>query len=240
MPEGLHLLQKEDEWFSEPRECIPGVNFSEFWGTLSDTDKDRLWRFVQLSVVHGLLEGNPTESMGKVVDLFKGWWRGTGREDDEVEKLLADEETPSQLKALLDAVMESRLVVIMQEVVAELDFKDLGIDVERPETLFDSVRDMESPLIQTLLKRVQDGLERRIQTGRISREAMITEIERLRALAQQTFGKVLNEQMFGPQQGPAIPASVALGHGPEARRQRMLARLQKKVREKNSGDTTKR
>lgn len=191
-------------------------------------------------MIHGLLEGNPTDSMSKVVDLFKGWWRGTGREDDEVEKLLADEETPSQLKALLDAVMESRLVVIMQEVVGELDFKDLGIDVEHPETLFDAVRDMESPLIQTLLKRVQDGLERRIANGRISREEMIREIERLRALVQQTFGKVLNEQMFGAAGGPAIPASVALGHGPEARRQRMLARLQKKVREKNSGDSTKR
>ena len=241
LPHGLQLLQKEDEFFNEPRECIPGVNFSEFWPGLSQTDKDKLWRYLQLSILHGLLEGDPSEKMGKIVDLFKGWWSGTGRQDDEVEKLLSDEDTPSQLKALLDAVLESRLVTILQEVVGEIDLKELGIDTEHPETLFDAVRDPESALLQKLMQMVQNGLETRIRSGRIDRNEMVREIERLRALLQQTFGRVLNEQLFGGGGGgPAIPASVALGTGPEARRQRMLARLQKKQREKNSGDNSKR
>lgn len=242
LPDALRLLQKENEWFSEPRECIPGVNFSEFWGTLSETDQDKLWRFVQLSVVHGLLEGDPSQTMEKVVGMFKSWWAGTGREDDEVEKILADEQTPSQLKALLDAVLESRIVTILQEVVSEIDLASMGIDIEHPETLFDAVRDPESPLVQRLMQSVQKGLEQRIASGKIRQDEITRELERIRALVQQTFGKVLNEQLFGaaPAGGPAIPASVALGTGPEARRQRMLARLQKKHREKNSDVSHKR
>ena len=197
---------------------------------------------IQMALVHAFLDGDPLSKIDGLIGQVKKWWSGTGGDNEEIDKILNDDETPSQIKALIDAVLETRLVTVLQEVIAELDLPSLGIDPERPESLFESVRDPESPLVQRVMTAINQGIERRVREGRIQPGELQREIERIRALIQQTFGRVLNENLFGaaPRDGPAIPAAAFMGTGPEARRQRMLARLQKKQREKNSGDSTKR
>jgi hypothetical protein len=46
------------------------------------------------------------------------------------------------------------------------------------------------------------------------------------------FGNIFNDAIGGRKAD--VPSSVMIGNSPEARRQRMLARLQRKVQEKNS------
>ena len=76
-------------------------------------------------------------------------------------------------------------------------------------------------------------LEERIRTGRINQKELIRELETLRAKFQSTFGKYLNEMVVG-QQGNTTgnTSETIMGNSPEARRARMAARLQKKLREK--------
>ncbi len=240
MPHGWILLQKDETFFAEARECIPGVNFSEFWKDLKDEDKTTIWRYLQMSLVVSFMDGDPMAKVEKLIGNIKSWWSSSGRESSEIDDLLNDEKTPSQLKALLDAVLETRFVTILQEVVSELDLKSLGIDPEHPETLFDSIRDPQSPLVKSLMDAVHKGIESRIKAGKIRQEDLQRDIERIRAMLQSTFGKFLNEQMFGEQkEGPRVDPRTFLGNSTEARRQRMLARLQKKQRDKMSDRSTK-
>lgn len=240
MPYGWILLQKDETFFAEARECIPGVNFSEFWKDLKDEDKTTIWRYLQMSLVVSFMDGDPMAKVEKLIGNIKSWWSSSGRESSEIDDLLNDEKTPSQLKALLDAVLETRFVTILQEVVSELDLKSLGIDPEHPETLFDSIRDPQSPLVKSLMDAVHRGIESRIKAGKIRQEDLQRDIERIRAMLQSTFGKFLNEQMFGEQkEGPRVDPRTFLGNSTEARRQRMLARLQKKQRDKMSDRSTK-
>jgi len=235
MPLGWKLLQKDESLFEQPLECIPGFNLSEVWKDVKEEDKTTLWRFLQMSVVVSFMDGDPMSKVEKLVENVKSWWSSSGRESSELDELLEDEKTPSQLKALLDAVLETRFVTILQEVVSELDLKSLGIDPEHPETLFDSIRNPESPLVKSLMEAVHKGLEDRIKAGKVRQEDLQRDIERIRAMLQSTFGKFLNQQLFGEQkEGPRVDPRTFLGNSTEARRQRMLARLQKKQRDKMS------
>jgi hypothetical protein len=240
MPHGWMILQKDESFFKEPRECIPGVNFSEFWGDLKDDQKLTLWKNIQMSVVFAFADGDPMSKMDKLLETVKAWWSSSGKESAEIDKILEDKSTPGQLKALLDAVLETRLVALLQEVVAELDLKELGIDPENPESLIESLSKPDSPLVQKLVGAVQKGLDDRIRSGKFKAEEIQRDVERIRALLQVSFGKFINEQMFGGGDGPAVPAAVYMGNSPEARRQRMIARLQKKQRDKISEGSNKR
>lgn len=238
MPHGWLILQKDESFFKEPRECIPGVDFSEFWGDLKDDQKLTMWRQIQMSVVHGFSDGDPMSKMEKLMDTVKSWWSSSGKESAEIDKILGDKSTPGQLKALLDAIMETRLVVLLQEVVAELDLGKLGIDPENPESLIELLSRPDSPLVKSLVEAVQTGLGERIKSGKFKAEEIQRDVERIRALLQVSFGKLINEQMFGGE-GPVVPAAVYMGNSPEARRQRMIARLQKKQRDKMSEGSSK-
>lgn len=239
---GWAILQKDDAFFNEPRECIPGVNFSEFWPTLPDDHKLTLWRFMQMSILHAFMDGDPEAKMDKVMQNIKAWWSASGKESSEIDSILEDEKTPGQLKALLDAILETRLVALLQEVVSEIDLKELGIDTDHPETLIDSIRNPESPLVKTLIEAVQKGIETRIKSGKFKQEEIARDVERIRALIQVTFGKVLNEQLFGGGggDGPRVDPRTYMSNSTEARRQRMLARLQKKHRDKMSEGSNKK
>jgi hypothetical protein len=60
-------------------------------------------------------------------------------------------------------------------------------------------------------------------------------------MVQSTFGKFINENMFGPAAaGPRVDAKTFMSNSQEARRQRMLARLQKKHHDKMSEGTNKK
>lgn len=240
MPHGWLILQKDESFFKEPRECIPGVNFSEFWGDLKDDQKLSLWKNIQMSVVFAFAEGDPMSKMDKLLETVKSWWSSSGKESAEIDKILEDKSTPGQLKAILDAILETRLVALLQEVVAELDLAELGIDPENPESLIDSLSKPDSPLVQSLVGAVQKGLDSRIRSGKFKQEEIQRDVERIRALLQVSFGKFINEQMFGGGDEPVVPAAVYMGNSPEARRQRMIARLQKKQRDKMSEGSNKR
>jgi hypothetical protein len=242
VPHGWQILQKDDSFFGVPRECIPGLNFSEFWTKLHDDDKQKIWRLLQMAILHSFLDGDPTTKMDKLVETFKTWWASYGPENSEVDKILEDDKTPGHLKALLDAVLETRIFSLLQEVIAEIDLESLGIDPERPETLLNSALRPDSPLVKSLMESVQNGINERIKSGRFKQEEITRDIERIRAMVQSTFGKFINEQMFGaavPGQ-PRVDPRTFMGNSPEARRQRMIARLQKKHRDKMSEGSNKK
>jgi hypothetical protein len=77
-------------------------------------------------------------------------------------------------------------------------------------------------------------LEDKIKSGKINQQELAKEVEVIRAKFQSSFGKYLNEALLGEETGPRTgnTAQQILSHHPDARRARMMARLQRKQQEK--------
>ena len=85
------------------------------------------------------------------------------------------------------------------------------------------------------MNRAHEMLKDRIQTSKINQQELIREIEMLRAKMTSTFGKYMNEMVVGEREQPATgnTSHQILSNSQEARRARMLARLQRKQQEKS-------
>jgi hypothetical protein len=90
------------------------------------------------------------------------------------------------------------------------------------------------------MDRAQMLLREKIETGKINQQDLRREIETLRAKFQSAFGKYLNESIVGAQGNTTgNTADQILSNHPEARRARMLARMQKKQRGGGGGGSTR-
>jgi hypothetical protein len=67
-----------------------------------------------------------------------------------------------------------------------------------------------------------------------TKTAKMEVIEMIKLKLTSVFGDMFKDAMgLGGGGGAEVPPTVLMGNSPEARRQRMIARLQKKQREKN-------
>ena len=81
-------------------------------------------------------------------------------------------------------------------------------------------------------------IEQKMRSGSLRKEDFVAEIEMLKEKFKDTIGKIFKTELFGD--SPAGGAGGAgthtaqeiMSNHPEARRQRMLARLQRKVADK--------
>jgi hypothetical protein len=86
--------------------------------------------------------------------------------------------------------------------------------------------------MKRVIEKIQGMIQQKMQRGEFTQQQIVAEIEGIKAKVQSLFGNVFNDMLGGRRAD--VPAHVLMGNSPEARRQRMLARLQKKQRDKNS------
>jgi hypothetical protein len=97
---------------------------------------------------------------------------------------------------------------------------------------------MRNPQENAALKEVMDRaraiLEEKVKSGKINPKELQRDIENIRAKFQSSFGKFLNQSVMGEDGGNTTgnTAQQILSNHPDARRARMLARLQKKQQQK--------
>ena len=228
-PHVLKIVQKDPSFFSEERTLF-GVNISSLWTeTLSEKTKDAIWKHMQLCIMASFMHGDIKEKLGSVIDMLKGFWVG---KNDDISKILEDSESQSNFKEILEFIMETRLAKICIKMAEEFDVSDLEINLEDPAELANILRNPEHPVIKRVISKVQGLIKEKARTGEITHQQIVREIESVKAKVTSLFGNVFNEAL-GTQRGGSS-ATTLMSNSPEARRQRILARLQKKVREKNS------
>ena len=229
-PHALKIIQKEDSFFAEER-MLFGTNLSSLWSSAetSSKTKDAIWKHVQICCIGSFMHGDIKEKMSTVLDMFKGFWTG---KNDEISKILEDDNTQSHFKEILEFVMETRLAKMCMKMAEEFDVSEFEINVENPEDLVNILKNPEHPIIKRLITKVQGMIKDKIRSGAITNEQIVREIEAVKAKMVSLFGNVFNDALGGKKGD--IPASAMMGNSPEARRQRMVARLQKKLREKTS------
>ena len=227
LPHLLRILKKDNTLFAEI-ELFPGVKVP--W---EGTEKE--WSLINMALMYSVLHGDPKEKFGKIFETLKGLVPGGSAQADEISKILEDEETQSSFQEILDLVMNTRLASIMGDIAQSVSYEDLDLDFENPEKILEMLRNpQESPVLQELMDRAKMIMEDRIKSGKINQQELVREIEMIRAKFQSSFGKYLNEMIVGDAGGGTTgnTSQQILSNSPDARRARMLARLQKKQKEK--------
>jgi hypothetical protein len=227
LPHVLRILRKDNTLLSEV-ELFPGIKV-DWAGT------EEQWKALQMALLYSVLHGNPKEKFASVLEAVKRLVPGGSSQADEIESILNDEETKTSMQEMFELVMNTRLASLVGEIVEHISLEDLEIDLEDPKTVIEMLRNPQAHGgLKELMDRAKSILEDKIKTGKINQQELIREVEMLRAKFQSAFGKYLNETVIGADDGPKTGNTSAqiLSNSPDARRARMLARLQRKQQEK--------
>lgn len=188
-----------------------------------------------MALMYSVLHGNPKEKFSKILESVKGMIPGGSAQADEIQKILEDEDTQNSMSEMLELIMSTRLVSLIGEIVQSLEFTDLNINLEDPAQLLHMLQNpQENEALKEIMDRAKMILEDKIKTGKIDQNALRRDIETIRAKFQSSFGKYLNQAVLGEDAGNTTgnTPQVILSNHPDARRARMLARLQKKQQQK--------
>ena len=226
LPHLLRVLQKDNTLLSEV-DLFPGIKV-EWEGT------DDQWKKLHMALLYSVLHGDPKEKFGSLIDAVKKAIPGMGGAEgqvDEIQKILEDEDTKGALSEILELIMSTRLVSLVGEIFQSLSFDDLNIDLENPESILEMLRNpQEHAGLNQMMERAKNMLEEKVKTGKINPQELRRDIEMIRAKFQSSFGKYLNEAILGDDGADRTgnTSQQILSNHPDARRARMLARLQKK------------
>ena len=225
-PNVLKILKKDATLF-DSEFVVFGVNLSPLFAENSDL----IWKHVQACSMAAFLGGNIKEKIGKLSESLKGLWGTAGHNTDEIEKLLGSEESQSKISEILEFVMSTRIAKVVLSLTDLIDLSELGVDFENPEEVMKSFQDMENnPIIEKVMKKIKTALEDKIRKGEFTKEMLARDIESIKIKVQTAFGDMFSDAIGGRK--AAVPAQVILGNSPEARRARMVARLQRKLAER--------
>lgn len=220
LPHVLRVIQKDNTLLAEV-ELFPGIKVP--WD-----ESEEAWSLLQTALIYAVLHGDPKEKFGKILESIKSMFPGSHA--DELDSILNDEETKDSLKEMLDLVMNTRLAGLVGEIAQSMSLEDFGINLENPDQLMEILRNpQDNPVLKQMMERAQAILEDRIRTGRINQQEIAREVETIRAKFQSSFGRYLNQMIVGDDGNTTgNTAEQILSNHPDARRARMLARLQRK------------
>ena len=226
-PSAIQILQKDKAFFSVERPIF-GINLSDL------SVDDELWKHVQFATIASFFHGDIKTKFGNILKTVKSLMSGNGGENEEISKILNDESSEGHLEALYTYIMETRIVKIVMEILEQMDLTQMDVgDIESPEQLLEMIRNPEHPVLKKFIARVRGLLEDKLKCGSFTQHQMMEEVEGIKAKVQSLFGNALGEALGVGGRRADVPASVLTSNSPEARRQRMLARLQRKRNEKS-------
>lgn len=226
----LGVIQKDSSFFSEPR-VMYDVNLSELWNN-NEAHRDTIWKCVQMSIFGSFLHGDIKEKFGTIFGAVKGLWNNSGQDNDEISKVLNDEKNEDRFKEILEYLQNTRIAKMFMEIAENFDMDDIELNFDNPQEVIEILRNPEHPSMKKVVSKIKGIVQHKMQRGDFTQQQITSEIEGIKAKLQSLFGNVFND-MLGGRRGD-VPSTVLVSNSPEARRQRMLARLQKKQRDKNS------
>ena len=232
-PHFMAVIKKDDGLFKDRQEFLRGIDFAEMYNhkEVSEKQKEAIWNYTRMFLMSSYLGSD-------IMETVKGLWsKFTGKEStDEVDEILKDESTQNGLHDLLETLKETRIFKLGMEVMENLNVEALGlesIDFTDIPALMEMVKNPEHPVTKKAISSVQKIIEQKMRNGSLKKEDFVREIEMLKEKFKHSIGKLFKTEFFGEQgDRPTASAADLTSNHPEARRARMLARLQRKVAKK--------
>lgn len=232
-PLAMDFIKKNEDIFNEPRFFLRGIDFSTFYRELPSRHKTAVWDFLRSGLVTSYLG---EDWMKTIKDL---WGKYTGKDTDEISEVLKDDVTKSNIEELFEYFKETRIFKLGMEMLESLTLDQFGIDgldFTDPAKIVELLKDPENPIMQRAMGVVHNFVEAKIKSGNLKKEHLIYEMETIKEKFKHSLGKIFQEGIFGEApRGTPQQAQVLLSSSPDARRARMLARLQRKHRERQTG-----
>jgi hypothetical protein len=229
----LKIVQKDATFFTSQDRIICGLNISDLWKS-SETNREAIWKHMMMISIASFLHGDIKEKLGKILETVKNLWSSSGQENPEISKILNDESSEDKISEIIEYVQNTRIAKLLMEMAEEINIEEFvgDLNFDNPEEIMELLKNPEHPKIKPIISKIQNKVQEKLKRGHYTQQQLMSEVEGIKAKLQSMFGNVMNEMLGGRQAD--VPAAVLTGNSPEARRQRMLARLQKKQREKNS------
>lgn len=229
-PHFMAIVKKDDVLFASPRPFLRGLDFSSLYADASDKQKEAVWNYARMFLMCSYLGSD-------IMETVKGLWSTvTGKTStDEVDDVLKDSETQSGITDLLETLKETRIFKLGMEVMENLNVEALGldsIDFTNIPALIEMAKNPEHPVTKKAITTVQSLIEQKMRSGSLRKEDFVREIEMLKEKFKHSLGKLFKSEIFGETDRPTQASETILSNHPEARRARMLARLQRKVGKK--------
>lgn len=227
-PHVVAIVQRSLDFFTEERTLF-GANLSLAFESCESL-RDEIWKHLQMCIIASFMTGDIKQKFGTMLGTVKSLWSATGQTNNEVDAILNDESTEANLQELFEFVTNLRTAKIFMEILEEIDIPSLGITLDNPMELVDIIRNPDHPTMKKCIHTVQSILKQKAERGQLTQQQLAGDIEAVKLKVQSLFGNIFNEALGGRKSD--VSSSVMMSNNPEARRQRMLARLQRKQREK--------
>jgi hypothetical protein len=228
-PLAMEFIKRDESIWSVPRFFLRGVDFSTFYNDLNSRDKDTVWDFLRTSLVSSYIGDDWMKSLKDI------WSKYTGKESSEIDEVLNDTTTKSNIEELFEFFKETRIFKLGMEMLETLKIEQFGIDgldFSDPSKILELLKNPDNPIMKKAVSVVGGFVENKIKQGSLRKEDLVSELEMLREKFKHSLGKIFQEGIFGEAPREGQRAEVLLSSSPDARRARMMARLQRKVQEK--------
>ena len=184
-PDALQVLKKDSAFFDKER-ILFGINISEY----ADTYPPEVWESLQKCMMASLFHGDPKEKISNVMNTVKSLWSSSGETNDDVDRILNDEETNDKIWEFFNYVSELRTAKMFMDILEEIDISSLGISIDNPTDLMNMVRDTEHPTTKKVINTVHRLLKDRLERGQFTQQQIVSDIEGVKAKIQSLFGSI--------------------------------------------------
>jgi len=223
-PEILLIVQKNEEFFDK--------KYFLFNRPISVLNHEVVWNHLPMCIYTSFTTGDISEKVASLIELAKNYITANPSDKtDEISKILNDDNSQSSIKEFLDYCTNTRIAKVLNDILTNMDVSEYEYLLKAPEKFIEIARNPEHPLVQKFIHKFQTLLKERVQRGEITQNQLTQDVEGIKAKLVGLFGSALGDALGGNKSD--VSSGVLLSNSPEARRQRMLARLQKKQREKN-------
>lgn len=223
LPEVMTILKKEESFFDAER-IVFGFDIRAI------EDHSELWKHVQACLLASFFSGDIKEKLGTILEKVKSLWGASGQSTDAIDQILNDESAKDKISDILEFLMSTRIATLVKSVFESFDTSEFSLD--SPEEFSEMFRNPEHPTVQKISSRIKGILEQKLQSGEFSKETIVHEIELIKNKLRDAFGDMVNGMFGMDTREDSTPADVLLSNHPDARRARMLARLQRKQKDK--------
>jgi hypothetical protein len=174
--------------------------------------------------------GDIKTKVSKISNMIKNLWNASGQENDDVTRILNDEKSEGHFQEILDYILNCRLAKIFMSLVESFDMSEFELNISDPAELIEMIKNPDNATVKKITERIHGMINEKIKRGDFTQQTIVSEIEAIKAKLMSLFGNIFNDALGGRKGDTA----VLMNNTPEGRRQRMIARMQRKVREKNS------
>jgi hypothetical protein len=222
----VEIIKKDDSIFSEPNEIF-GIDLSEIF----KQDPDLIWKHMQSCVFSSLFHGDIKSKIKEVLPELLSAFKEQVGDTDEIDKILEDESKTSKITEFFEYLKESMFAVLLLSVFESIDLSDV-LNINAQEFMNDPSKLQQHPLVLKIQGQIQTIMRNKIEKGELSKERIMNEFHVFKQKIQELFGDYMNETM-GTNKSDLAP-EIIMGNSPEARRARMLARLQRKLKDRKN------